>query len=133
MVWNDKLSVGVEELDEDHKKLVDMINELYDAIMAGHGKEPLAHIIDQLVDYTRFHFAHEEKLFAMTSYQDAEAHMREHRAMEAWALKTRAEFTEGSLAAPSLAVVNQLKDWVFEHILGTDKKYSSYFNAMGIR
>ncbi len=56
MEWTDKLSVGVAALDEDHKKLVGMVNELYDAMLAGHGKEKLGRILDGLVQYHQVPF-----------------------------------------------------------------------------
>jgi hemerythrin len=52
MTWTEKLSVGVGVLDEDHKKLVGMLNELYDAMQAGHGRDSLGRILNALVQYT---------------------------------------------------------------------------------
>jgi len=76
MVWNDQLSVSIEAIDTDHKQLVAILNELYDAIHAGHGREAVTEIIERLVDYTRYHFAREEELFSSTGYLDAAAHKR---------------------------------------------------------
>ena len=78
MTWNDRLSVGVKVLDDDHKKLVGMINQLFDAIQSGHGKDSLAKILDGLVDYTKVHFAREEQLFVQTGYAASTAHKKEH-------------------------------------------------------
>ena len=81
MTWNEKMAVGVRLLDTDHQKLVGLLNELYDAVMKGQGKESLGKVLDGLVDYTKIHFAHEEKFFAQTSYPDAAAHKKEHDAL----------------------------------------------------
>jgi hemerythrin len=132
MAWNDKLSVGIDEIDADHKKIIAIINELFDGINAGCSKNLLEGILDQLVEYTQIHFAREKQLFAVTAYSEAEAHEREHAKMEAWALKTRAEFKAGTLAAPSLEVMNYLKDWLFEHILISDLQYAPYLKAMAV-
>jgi hemerythrin len=132
MIWNDKLSVGVEVIDEDHKKLIAMINEMYDAILAGMGKKVVGDILDRLVHYTSFHFAREEALFAQTGYSDAAAHKAEHDAMAKWAIQAELDFHQGTLPAPSLEVINRLKDWLFEHINGTDKLYGPHLNAAGI-
>ena len=71
MTWTDSMSVGVKVLDDDHKKLVDMVNELHDGILEGHRHEALAHVLDQLVHYTKVHFAREEQLFDKTKYAQA--------------------------------------------------------------
>jgi hemerythrin-like metal-binding protein len=132
MAWNDKLSVGIEEIDADHKELVGLINKLYDEIRTGHGKDDLESILDRLVDYTQYHFEHERELFAMTAYTDTEAHETEHAKMVAWVLKAQAEFTASTLPAPSLEVMTNLKDWLFEHILVTDQKYVPYVKVMTV-
>ena len=76
MEWNEKLAVGVALLDADHHKMVGMINDLYDAIKTGNSKEVLGLILDRLVNYTRFHFSHEEQFFARTNYPEAAAGTR---------------------------------------------------------
>jgi len=133
MSWSDKLSVGVEALDNDHKKLIEMINELYDGIVSGQNKEIIASIIDRLVQYTRYHFTREEELFARTDYANAMAHKLEHDEMANWAIQVELEFHTGTLPAPSLEVINRLKDWFFDHINGTDRQYAKHLNAHGIQ
>jgi len=131
MVWNDKLSVGVAAVDADHRKLVAMINELYDGIAEGRGREALGSILDDLVAYTRFHFAREEKLFAATGYPGAVAHKKEHDSLTAQVLEIQERFRSGSLAAPSLEVLVFLKDWLFDHIIGSDRDFGPHLNAVG--
>ena len=133
MVWDDKLSVGVAVLDEDHKKLIAMINELYDAVLTNHGREVLNGILDRLVAYTSYHFAREEKLMLEAGYAGFEAHKKQHDLMSKWAVQTEFEIHKNLLPAPSLEVLNYLKDWLFDHINGSDKEYGSCLNASGIR
>jgi hemerythrin len=133
IVWNDRLSVGVGVLDEDHKRLVGVLNDLYDAIRAGRGKETLGRLLDQLADYTLFHFRREEEFFAQTGYAGAVDHKAEHDNFAAWITKLRTRYVEGTAAAPSLEVINYLKDWLFDHILGSDQLYGAHLNEMGIR
>ena len=132
ITWNDRLSVDIEELDSDHRKMIRLINELYDGIAAGYGRDVIEGIIDDVVSYTNYHFAHEEQLFATTGYAEAEAHKKEHDAMAAWAKEVQDEYKQGSMAAPALEVMVRLKDWVFDHILGSDQKYALYMKAMGV-
>lgn len=133
MVWNDKLSVGVPSIDAEHKKLVGMVNELYDAIQAGHGKDVLSKILDGLIDYTATHFAHEERLFAETGYPAAAEHKKLHDDLKKQVLEIQAKFKSGASGTLSLEVLNFLKNWLIVHIQGTDKKYSPHLNAKGVR
>jgi hemerythrin len=132
MTWTDKLSVGVSVLDEDHKKLVAMVNELYDAMQAGHGKEKLGGILGRLVDYTKMHFAREEKFFAQTGYADAAPHKQQHEALTRQVLDVQKKYADGAVATLSLDVMHFLRDWLVKHIQGTDQKYRPHLNAKGI-
>jgi hemerythrin len=71
MTWTDKLSIGIGVIDEDQKKLVGMVNELYGAMQAGHGRESLGRILDGLMQCFRVHFARGEKFFAQIGYAAA--------------------------------------------------------------
>ena len=132
MVWTEKLSVGVGVLDDDHKRLVGMVNELYDAMQAGHGRESLGPILDRLVQYTKVHFAREEKFFAQTSYAASEAHKGEHEALTRQVIAVQQKFHSGATATLSLDVMQFLKNWLVNHIQGSDQKYRPHLNANGI-
>ena len=132
MNWNEKMAVGVRLLDTDHQKLVGMLNELYDAVMKGQGKETLGKVLDGLVDYTKIHFAHEEKFFAQTNYPDAVAHKKEHDALTLQVLEVQKKYNSGQTITLSLEVMNFLKNWLTNHIQASDKKYGPYLNSKGI-
>lgn len=132
MTWTEKMSVGVKQLDDDHKKLVGMVNQLYDGISTGKGKEALGPVLDGLVDYTKLHFGHEESLFAKTGYAVAAAHKREHDALTNQVLDVQAKFKAGNSATLSLEVMNFLKNWLVTHIQGSDQKYTAHLNAKGV-
>lgn len=132
MEWTEKLSVGVAALDEDHKKLVSMVNELYDAMLAGHGKEKLGPILDGLVKYTRFHFAREEKYFAQTGYPGSAAHKEQHDALTRQVLDVQQKYAAGATATLSVDVMHFLKKWLVTHIQGSDQSYRLHLNAKGI-
>jgi hemerythrin len=132
MTWNDKMSVGVALLDNDHKKLVGMLNQLFDAINSGQGKESLGNILDGLVDYTKIHFANEEKLFAQTGYPDSVAHKKEHDDLTLQVVDLQARCKAGATGALSLEVMTFLKTWLVNHIQGNDKKYTPHLNGNGI-
>ena len=130
--WTDKLSVGIKAVDDDHKKLVEMLNSLYEAMKSGQGKEALGKVLDRLIGYTQFHFAREESFFAKTAYPGAAAHIKEHQDLVAQATTLQSRQKSGEIAL-TIETLDFLKDWLNHHILETDKQYSPHLNASGIR
>ncbi len=133
MTWTEKMSVGVEVLDNDHKKLVSMVNTLFDGIQSGQGKEALGKILDGLVAYTVEHFKREEDLFAQTGYPDGASHKALHEDLCKQVVDIQTKFKSGATATLSLEVMNFLKNWLINHIQGTDKKYGPFLNGKGIK
>jgi hemerythrin-like metal-binding protein len=129
--WNNDMSVGVKALDDDHKKLIDLLNTLCEGMKSGQGREVVGKVLDELVRYTKFHFAREEDFFAKTGYPAVE-HRIEHKELvkQAEGLQSRYKSGECSL---SIETLDFLKDWLSVHIQGTDKKYTIHLNAAGIR
>lgn len=129
--WNDTLSVQVAEIDQQHKKLIDMINQLNDAMMVGKGKDALSGILSDLIRYTRTHFSTEEKYFNEFAYPDAEQHITEHMTFTQKVGEFKQKLDSSALGL-SIEVMNYLSDWLKHHILSIDKKYSAYFNQHGL-
>jgi len=130
--WGTHLSVGVKASDDDHKRLIELINQLSEGMNRGHGKEIVGKALDELISYTRYHFAREEEFFERTGYPEAVDHKREHRELveQAFELQSRYNSGETGLAIETLEI---LKDWLTIHIQGTDKRYAGHLNANGIR
>ena len=76
--WSDDLSVGIEEIDSQHKVLVDLVNQMHEAIHQRHGSDVVIDILNQLTDYTRIHFAVEESLMRILNYPGYEDHRDVH-------------------------------------------------------
>ncbi len=131
--WNEKLSVGVASIDADHQRLISMINDLYDGVVAGHGMDVLGRVLDGLIGYTAEHFAREERFFAQTGYPDAVAHKKEHEDLVRQVLDVQAKYRAGTAGTLSLEVLNFLKSWLVRHIQGSDKKYTPHLVAKGIK
>jgi len=130
--WNDSFSVKVAEIDQQHKKLVAMINELHDAMKQGKGKNVLGKIINGLISYTATHFKTEEKYFDRFGYPEKDSHKKEHVAFVKKVSEFKDGFEKGKLSL-TLEVMNFLSDWLKNHIMGTDKKYSQFFNEKGLK
>ncbi len=130
--WNDSFSVNVVEFDQQHKKLVEMINDLGEAMKQGKGKDVLGKIINGLITYTETHFASEEKYFDQLNYPETATHKKEHKELAKKVADFEQGFEEGRIHL-SMEIMVFLKDWLVEHIQGTDKKYSSFFNEKGLK
>jgi len=130
--WNDGYSVKIVSIDEQHKKLFDMINIFYVSVKEGTHREKLIELVTGLKEYTEFHFTHEEKLMKDNGYTALSSHKAEH---EKFVNKVR-EFldkVESGKLIISVEVTNFLKDWLINHIKGTDQLYSSLLAGKGVR
>ncbi|MBT7185719.1 hemerythrin family protein [Candidatus Bathyarchaeota archaeon] len=130
--WSDELSVQVAEIDQQHQKLVAMLNELHDAMREKKAKDALGRIIKGLVDYAGTHFATEEKYFDQYGYPGAATQRREHKEFVAKVSEFKQGFDEGRLML-SMDVMDFLENWLVTHIQGSDKKYGPFFNEKGLR
>lgn len=132
MIWTADLSVNVKVLDDDHKKVFAMINELEETIMAGHSKEVLEAVLGRLMEYSMIHLAREEEFFAQTGYTEALEHKKEHDRMIKRVQDVQGRFKDGSVAMLSLELRSFLQNWWIIHIQGSDKSYGPCLNANGI-
>jgi len=120
--------VGVPLVDEDHKKLVSMVNELFSACFAGVGDEAVSAILDKVIDYTQYHFAHEEEFLRERASPSLEPHAEEHRKLTEQVLAIRQQ----GASALSEDVLEFLRDWLTHHILETDMaSFRPYRNDKG--
>jgi len=131
MIWDESFSVNVKEIDDQHKILVSIINDLHSSMKEGKGNEVSDGILDRMVEYTVFHFETEEKYFEEFHYEDAIEHRAEHQAFVEKVLDFKNKFEEGSLSL-SIELMNFLVDWLKGHINGSDKKYTKCFNENGL-
>ena len=130
--WKDEYSVGIEQLDQDHRNLLNLINRFQTTVHYKTGEEFEQGALAELIDYTKTHFAREEDLLKQHDFPGYEAHRAQHREMIEKVDAIVADYKErGHKAFPELA--NYLTDWLLNHINGTDKEYSSYLNQRGVR
>ncbi|MCX7981711.1 MAG: bacteriohemerythrin [Syntrophales bacterium] len=130
--WDNSFSVNVAEIDGQHQKLVSLINSLDDAMRQGRGKEVLDKTIAELINYAATHFQTEEKYFEQFGYPEKDEHKREHGYFVQKVSAFKKEMDERRLGL-TIEVMNFLSHWLTNHIKGTDKKYSQFFNEKGLK
>jgi len=130
--WDSTYSVNIGVIDAQHKTLVAMVNDLHQAMVEGSGKAKLGGILSNLIKYTQAHFATEERLMQSHGYPDFLAHKLEHQGLTDTVLDLQSRFLATQVGL-SIEVMDFLKGWLMKHILGSDKKYSPFLNAKGVR
>jgi hemerythrin len=125
IVWDNILSIGVDEIDEDHRKLIHIFNILNHAVAEKESAEYLAACLDELIYCTVWHFSHEERLMLKYRYPEAEAHKTEHRDL----IQSAKELQQAILQADKPIAEEQLRfleRWLSEHILTADGRLGEY-------
>ena len=130
--WKDEYSVGIDSIDQQHKKLLNLINQLQTAVDYSTGDQFEREALDELVEYTKTHFTYEEGLMRDNDYPDFEPHKLQHEKMFEKVREVLAEYEQDQDTAMTNAV-DYLKDWLINHINGTDKEYSSYLIGKGVK
>jgi len=126
LVWQNDLNTGIEEIDSQHKRIVEMINHLYDAEKKG-DKNEIREVLVDLVDYTQSHFAFEETLMEDAGYRFSRAHKKVHELFIRRVEEYRMRFDAGE------NIVQELRDtlsrWLFRHIRSEDAAYAETVKA----
>lgn len=122
--WSTQYETGILLVDTQHKKLVDAINTLHDAMKEGKGKEKIESTLNFLVEYTVLHFSAEEKLMQQKNYPDFNNHKKVHDKLVDEVKEIKAKYLAGKILP--MQVSTFMSDWLKNHILGTDKKYVPY-------
>ncbi len=131
ITWCDNLMTGVSEIDEQHKKLTTMINELYSAHMNGKDKDVLSSIITGISDYTNYHFATEEKLMLEYDFPHTAEHKEKHREFTERSIEFLIAYTEDKKEL-TREVLDFLTDWWTSHIKGTDRELTDFLLERGV-
>jgi len=124
--WTDDLSVGIEEIDQQHRSLVEIVNDIHEAIAQHKAKEAMDELLQRLEEYTRIHFAVEESLMRIFHYPAYETHQVEHQKLIEQLKDIRTKFAEGH-GGVTFELMQVLRNWLVKHIDGSDKAYTSHF------
>lgn len=124
--WSDDLSVGIQEVDKQHKHLVELLNNLHRAIREHHGSSVARDMLRDLTEYTRVHFATEESLMQASSYPEYDSHKVKHEALIQQVVALQKKVAAGETGI-SFELLHFLKNWLTQHIQVVDKQFGAFF------
>lgn len=131
LTWTSTYSVKVDQMDEQHQKLFDMINEFYDSLGTQSNKELISNLVKGMKQYTILHFTEEEEMMKANNYPYLQEHQLEHAHFVAKVSEIEEKVNSGKLVI-SIELTNFLKNWIRTHIQKTDQRYTNYFVKQGI-
>lgn len=130
--WDKSWEIGLVEIDRQHRQLVDIINELGDAMKSRKTGDVISNVLKELDEYTRRHFSFEEALMKRYEYEDLEAHKPLHVKFVSQIKDFRGQVNDGNIAV-GVKMFNFLGDWLRGHIRGTDTQYAEVIKTRGAR
>lgn len=125
LVWDKTLSVDVPEIDEDHRRLVDLFNILNRSVVQGDAPDYIEAVMEELICCTVWHFRHEERLMLKYDYAGLQEHKTEHDELIASARELQAKLLQAG-GAVSSKEIEFLEHWLTGHILGPDMDLGAY-------
>ena len=127
LVWDHVLSVGIDEIDDDHRILIDLFNILNQSVTEGDAPDYLAAVLDELIKCTAWHFSHEERLMLKYGYEGMSEHKTEHQEL----IESARELQQKILQADKPVAEEDLvflERWLTAHILTADMRLGTYLN-----
>ncbi|MBN2381886.1 hemerythrin family protein [bacterium] len=128
--WKEDYALHISEIDEQHKRLLQLINEFYAAIIE-QDVPPLGQLISGMLEYSSYHFATEQRYMEQNKYPELEAHRREHDLFIARTQGFYERYKEGRFMS-SLEITNFLKEWIADHLANVDQKLGKFLVKKGL-
>ena len=134
VTWSDRLSCGIKLIDDQHKGLVDLVNDMFKHATGNEKQEHdyFNRVIQEAVNYVKVHFATEEKIMLATKFAGYAEHKREHEKFVLAVVGNIRDYEAGKRLTLS-TFTKFLKDWILSHIAMMDKQYFAYFKTIASR
>jgi hemerythrin-like metal-binding protein len=129
--WDEKYSVGIMSIDQQHKKLFDLISNFYEAIRQKETRRAMSEVLQGFLEYAETHFSTEEDYMRKYRYPLYERHAAQHAEFVEKVTDFQARFQSGALVIP-IEIANFSKDWFSGHVLGEDQRYAPFFHEKGL-
>ena len=131
--WTDKLSIGVDLIDEQHRMLIQRLNDMSSAIEFNKGPNEIARTLSFLIDYTDFHFSEEEKHMKEQGYPGLEEHMKNHEEFKNTLADLENDYQEdGATNLLAHSIDTFLINWLINHISGVDVQFGDFLREKGV-
>lgn len=131
ILWSEKYNTGINIIDEQHKKLIAILNSLYESFVDRTTNDKIKEVVKEMANYTEYHFGVEEKYFKEFNYENTEEHMAEHQYFIDQVKVFQNDIESGKVSV-TFKLMNFLRSWLIEHINGTDRKYIALFKEKGL-
>jgi hemerythrin len=128
--WNDGMSVGIPEIDADHKRFISLIDELNHSITGRMKASEIIKRLQHVIEDANRHFEHEEKLFQERQYPYAAGHLRSHSYIRNMLKNVQDSFLPYGLEAEWLDAAQVIKQILISHLLAEDMQYADYFESI---
>jgi len=126
--WTEKFELGISQLDEHHRHLVDILNNIYDCYQDENHETVLENVLEELLKYTQYHFSAEEQLMQDTNYPARREHTMEHDMFTRQIAQFEQDLFDGK-GLLALEMIQFLGTWLLRHIIDVDKKFGIYLAA----
>lgn len=126
--WNQTYSVGVAEFDRQHQRWIDLLNALHDALSKGQGTSVVGPVLEDAIDYTKTHFAAEERLMKQHGFPG----FAEHKSIHDRFIRQIEELRQAHGTVAAIKAMTVLREWLVQHISAKDKSYGPFFSAKGV-
>lgn len=130
--WDDAYKVGVGKFDQQHQRIVAMIDQVHEASESGKERQVLMTVLSNLAGYTKTHFSDEERMMEEHDYPFLSRHRAEHQRLIAELADLYRDFFTSNRPLGQ-EVFDFLNRWLFVHILSEDKQYSAFFAGRQVR
>jgi len=123
-VWNQTYELGIQTIDEQHKKWLGIMNKLYNSFVKKEASDKVLSIIKEMEDYTIYHFSSEERFFKQFGFIQESAHLKLHNDFKLELKKLKTEYEKSPLSL-TYKLMTFMQNWLRAHILEADKQYVS--------
>ena len=127
--WKNDFSVGIKELDDQHKYFFEILNRLGEAAGGNKGMEIVGPVLQELKEYSRHHFTEEENWLRVIGFPGLQHQKKQHEFFILQVTDLQDKFSKGDGNIP-ISTLEFLRDWLLSHILENDKKYGTYMNEV---
>lgn len=124
--WTNELSIGIAQTDEEHRKLVEILNELDEAMRHGKGTRIMGDILTHLIEYTVVHFRSEEALMEESGYPERGLHGKQHRQLVQKVQRFENDYRNNGRRITK-EMMEFLTYWLSNHILVDDMAFGRYY------